>query len=237
MNFPKKVIVTDQTINLDFLNERQKKYYFDLADELINLYSNSGNNRYIISMSGPSGSGKSVISKILEYIITSKISGFKFYTLDLDAFHFSNKYLIKKSLKQVKGRYDTYDTNLIKSALTKFLSGANVTFPIYSRKLHDPIKNGFVVNEEKVLLLVVGLWFTRNDAKWKSLRNLMSYNLYIKGPKDKIKQNTIKRHTIGGRSKKEATEFYDKSDLLNTVEILNNSVKPDKVIKYFENIG
>lgn len=237
MNFPEKITVTDQEIDLSNLSTNQKEYYIFLAQKLVELYSKNKKERFVVSLSGPSGSGKSVTAEILRNLISDSSSNFKFYKADLDAFHFSNEYLEKALLKEVKGRYDTYDTNALSNILKKFTSGGTITFPMYSRKFHNPIENGFSVNEDKAFLFIVGLWFLRNDEKWESIWKFISYNFYLEGPQERIKENTIKRHILGGREEKDAKDFYDQSDLVNTEEILSNSILPDETIQYFEDIS
>ncbi|MGH7141645.1 MAG: hypothetical protein ACREGH_03375 [Minisyncoccia bacterium] len=90
--------------------------------------------------------------------------------------------------------------------------------------------------QKNVLLLIVGLWFLRDDDVWKSISEYISYNFYLQGPEAALKNNTIGRHMAGGRSEQDAHRFYDFSDSLNAREIASHSIAPDETISYFGEI-
>jgi len=236
MELPKKVTVTEQDIDISWLTEKQKMYYKNLAERLIELYGKFGKARVVFSISGPSGSGKSVTLAILAQIIKNDVCDFALYTVGLDAFHYPNKHLSEKNLRDVKGRFDTYDVEKLKEKLHDFVSGNEVRLPIYSRKLHEPVEDKVIVDERRVLLLIEGLWFLRNDDVWKNMRKYLSYNFFVSGNETEMRTNTIKRHVAGGRSAENAEKFFDISDYKNTQEILTNSIQPDERIEYFKNI-
>ena len=237
MEFPEKIIVTDQEIDLSRLTREQKDYYIGLARKISDIYRSSKQKRIVVSLSGPSGSGKSVIAELLKTIFDSSDKDIIFYPLDLDAFHFSNAELEQKGLRGVKGRYDTYNVELLEDKLQRFLNGENVTFPIYSRGAHEPIENGFTVSNDQAILFLVGLWIQNDSNEWKEIRDQIRYTFSIFGPVDHMRQNTIQRHIRGGRNEKDAQQFFENSDAVNTQEILSNSVKADEEIQYFEDIG
>lgn len=235
MKFPENISVTDQFVNLSILSDSQKDYFLELAKKIRRLYSESNKSRYVVSLSGPSGSGKSVLSIILYELLKNEMD-FAFYPVDLDSFHFTNDYLKSHDLSDVKGRYDTYDVEKLNKLLLKFKSGEKVKFPAYSRKLHEPTEDGPEVFDDNAVVLLAGLWFQRDDKPWEKIREYIDYSFVIEGNEDSIRKNTIKRHIKGGRSEKEALDFYNNSDYKNNQEIRNSSVAGDEILKYYENI-
>jgi pantothenate kinase len=241
-NFPTSITVTDQVIDISMLSETQKAYYENLAKKIIEKYSSLHQDRILMTLSGPSGTGKSVIAEILRLLISEMKPDFSFYAAGLDAFHYPNSYLEKTKdahsvfLKSVKGRYDTYDTKLLLEKLSSFKKGEIVTFPKYSRELHEPVQDSLKISEQKALLFIEGLWFLRNDEVWEAVRKHSSYNFSITANEDVIKSNTIKRHIAGSRSPLEAKLFYEKSDHENFEEIMRHRVKEDEVLEYFEKV-
>jgi pantothenate kinase len=158
------------------------------------------------------------------------------YPLDLDAFHFKNDELIARNLLQVKGRYDTYDVVLLREKLDAFLNGEQVQLPRYSRNTHERMDDGIRVDAVRAILFLVGLWIQRDDGVWDSIRERVHYTFTVNGPLEKLKNNTIQRHVRGGRDTKQAEEFYQSSDVLNTHAVLTNKVPADEELLYFEDI-
>jgi pantothenate kinase len=235
MESPESVIVTDQKINLGGLTGTQKQYFFSLAAHIKLKYLESGLNRFVVGISGPSGSGKSVLSAILVELLKDQ-ENFDCLVVDLDAFHLTQSDLSEKGLSNVKGRYDTYDIELLAQKLQSFKNKEVVVFPRYSREDHEPHHDGPVAQSENIILLLPGLWIQRNEESWKNIRDFIDYAIAIEGDQQKMRQNTINRHMRGGRTKEDAERFYARSDYINTQEILQNSAIANLTVPYFESI-
>jgi len=235
MKIPEAVMVTGHEIDLTDLTGAQKNYFDSLAKHVTDLYFKSGNNRYVIGISGYSGSGKSVLASILTELLSNQRE-FACQMVDLDAFHYSNAVLEEKGLSEVKGRYDTYDLDKLSQLLDLFKRDKEVVFPWYSREHHEPQVNGPIAYRGNCLIFLPGLWILRDDPKWNKARGYIDYTISIEGNPEKFKRNTINRHIRGGRSETDAEEFYNNSDSENTAEILNNSVSADLKLPYFEDI-
>lgn len=235
MQLPKKLNVTDQTIDISALTEAQLGYYERLAKDLEERYVELGEGRQIFTLSGPPGSGKSVVSAILNHIYT-KNSLFTFVNVGMDAFHFSNSILAEKKLLDVKGRYDTYDTEQLLTKMTAFKNGGAVSFPYYSREDHNPIADHLSVDGKNILLMLEGQWLLRKAPEWDPIRELSPYNLFVSGSTDDMRENVIRRHIAGGRTPKDAMNFFAQNDLQNTKEVLENSANPDKKLLFYKDI-
>ena len=241
-HFPTSVLVTEQEIDLTYLSDAQKEYYRNLASRFVEMYQNSGANRFVIGIGGASGSGKSVTAEILRILITNAHKDFAVYTADIDAFHFRNEHLHSaegsdgKKLHTVKGRHDTYDTGSLAHKLGDFVSGKNVAFPSYSRKLHEPVQDCYVPSEEKALVILAGLWLLYDHPAWEAVRDHVGYTCMIQGDPEKMRHHTIRRHMRGGKTREEAELFYASSDHMNLQELERNSVEPDEILPHHEEI-
>jgi pantothenate kinase len=69
------------------------------------------------------------------------------------------------------------------------------------------------------------------------VRELCFYHFSITDPNEALKQNVIKRHITGDRDKNNAEAFYESSDLVNTKEIQENSVKANEALLFYEDIN
>lgn len=236
MKFPTEINVTGQKVDISDLTKAQKEYLVRFKDRLIEVYGEVGKDRVVISLSGISGTTKTSTAEIIKALFASEDKDFEFYIAGLDAFHFTNDYLEEKQLKKVKGRFDTYDIASLKRTLAEFKRGEATIFPKYSREIHNPVEGGFCTTDGGALLLIEGLWFLRDDQAWEDVREHIDYNFLIEADESVTKAATVARHVKGGRSQKEAEDFYEASDHQNTLEILKNSVKADEVIPYYKDI-
>lgn len=230
-----EIQVTGQTIDLSGLTTEQRNYYETLAKDLSHHYLQNGKGRQVYTLSGPAGSGKSVITALLEHLLAGN-DDFQYVNLGLDAFHHPNEVLEKNGLNEVKGRYDTYDTALLQERLQQLKAGKTVTFPVYSRQKHDPVPDSITVSKPDVLVLLEGQWLLRDTPDWAAIRSLCSYHLFVTGPAEALRENVIKRHIAGGRTPEDATHFYETSDLLNTEEILKTRVEPDEELVFYKDV-
>ena len=240
--FPEKVVVTDQEIDLTTLTNTQKEYYRDLASRVSLLYEASAKSRVVVAFAGQSGSGKSVTIAILRTLLAQNGCPYAVRIADIDAFHYHNEYLDHTqgfdgtTLRSVKGRYDTYDVAHLSDFLADFVSGKQVVIPQYSRSTHNPTKEGHPVTEEKVLLLMAGLWFLRDTAEWAQVRAHIDHTFLLQGDSARLRAYSIERHVRGGRSREDAERFYDESDACNAREIAEHSVEADEVLPFFEEV-
>lgn len=236
MPLPSTLNVTEQSVDISNLTKKQINYYQDLAKKLSDQYKEAGQGRKIFTLSGPAGSGKSVVAAILEHNFKEKDSIFQFINVGLDAFHLSNATLAEKDLLDVKGRYDTYDTELLYEKLSEFKKGESVLFPIYSRADHHPIPDRLPTANENILLLLEGQWLLSNRPEWTKIRDLSKKDYGISGSIEDMRENIIHRHINGGRPTEDAINFYTSSDLPNTEEITKNSAEPDEKILFYKDI-
>ena len=239
IKFPEKVLVTEQEINTSLLTESQRGAYLNLFQHVIQVYESKGKPRVIVGLLGPTGSGKSVIAALFKEMVHQLSLPFRFETFGIDAFHYPNEYLLThtagdKMLKDLKGRFDTYDVSKLLKTLESFQIGQSVVLPAYSRKTHDPIENAAVITEENALLLIEGLWLLYDKNGWEQIGNHLDFSIFINVDKDAVRESVIKRHTEGGRSRENASAYYDSVDSRNFDLVMTTRNRANEVIpSYF----
>jgi hypothetical protein len=235
ITFPATLLVTEQTIDLSAFSKRQKDFYLNLFCKLVGIYRAKNKPRVVIGIAGPTGAGKSVAAMLFKEIAKQAGLPFALESITIDAYHYPNQWLLSrlsegKPLKKVKGRFDTYDVNALAQDIQAFSTGESVSFPIYSRKLHDPVKNGIVVTVKETLLIVEGLWLLYDQAGWEAIGPLLDFSLFIDSDKERAKASVIKRHMAGGRTLADASRHYELVDGANSDLVLTTKHKADKVI-------
>ena len=228
-------MVTEQTIDLSGFSPRQKTFYLNLFWEAVDVCNAAGKPRVVIGMAGPTGAGKSVVAVLFQELAKQARLPFAFEAITIDAYHYPNRHLLSHfsdgvPLKQVKGRFDTYDVAALARDLKAFAAGETVAFPAYSRKLHDPVPNRIRVETPAALLLVEGLWLLSDHGDWTQVRPLLDFCYFIDSDKERTQQAVIKRHMTGGRTYEDAARHYAEVDGRNSDLVLQTRHKADKVI-------
>lgn len=235
-------MVTEQTIDISGFTPRQKAFYLELFWETVGIYRSAGKPRVAIGMAGPTGAGKSVVAVLFKELAKPARLPFTFESVTIDAYHFPNRFLLSHfadgvPLKQVKGRFDTYDVAALARDLKAFAAGADVAFAAYSRKLHDPVPDQIRVEAPAALLLVEGLWLLSDLGDWGRIRLLLDFCYFIDADKERTRQSVIKRHLTGGRTLESAMKHFEDVDGRNSDLVLKTRQKANKVIPPYYQIG
>ena len=242
LEFPKSLLVTEQTVDISGFTPAQRTFYLNLFWETVQIYTAAKKPRVTIGMAGPTGAGKSVVAVLFKELARQARLPFAFESVTIDAYHFPNSFLLSHfsdgaPLKQVKGRFDTYDVAALVNDLKNFAAGETVAFPIYSRKLHDPVPNNIRVETNAALLLVEGLWLLADQGGWNLARSLLDFCYFIDSDKERTRQAVILRHMTGGRTLESATRHYEEVDGRNSDLILQTRHRADQVIPPYYSIS
>jgi pantothenate kinase len=235
LEFPKTLEVTEQTIDISGFTRKQKDFYLNLFWETVAFYTAAQKPRVAIGMAGPTGAGKSVVSMLFKALAGRAGLPFAFESVTIDAYHFPNRFLLSHysegvPLKQVKGRFDTYDAAALIADLKHFAAGETVLFPVYSRKLHDPVPAGIRLETKAALLVVEGLWLLSDFGVWGEVRPLLDFCYFIDSDPERTRSAVLQRHVTGGRTWESATKHYDEVDGRNADLVMQTRPKADQVI-------
>lgn len=241
IKFPSSLQVTEQAVDLAAVSARQKDFYLNLFAEILDIYQAKAKPRVVVGIAGPTGSGKSVVAVLFKEFANQLKMPFAVESVTIDAYHFPNQFLLSHfsdgmPLKQVKGRFDTYDAKALAADLTAFAAGQTLSFPTYSRKTHEPVPNGVVVEAKNVLLILEGLWLLYDKAGWESVGPLLDYSLFIDGDAANARAAVLKRHMAGGRTLEDAAKHYEMVDVRNAGLVLSTKTKANKVIPPYYSI-
>ena len=235
ITFPPTLTVTDQTIDISTFSPAQKRFYTDLFAEIVEFYRACQKPRVVVGIAGPTGAGKSVVAVLLKELARQVRLPFAIESVTIDAWHYPNAYLLShfvagEPLKKVKGRFDTYDPAGLVRDLEAFAAGRDVDFPVYSRKLHDPVPSAIPVRMPATLLLVEGLWLLHDGAGWEAVAPLLDFAYFIESDVERTKAPVVHRHMTGGRTLADATRHYEEVDARNSEHVLLTKGRADKVI-------
>ena len=148
----------------------------------------------------------------------------------MDGFHYPNAYLDSHTierdgetitLRSIKGAPETFDVTGLRAKMQEAKQGKSF-WPVYDRKIHNPIANALEVNGD--ILLVEGNWLLLRDAPWADARQYADYTVFIKAHPNDLKMRLVNRKMQGGKTLAEAEDFYRRSDSQNVLRVLRSSV-------------
>lgn len=231
-----KFLINNLEIEARYNQDTIEKIFFPLLEKWTKMQKEK-HKRIVIFLAAPPAVGKTTLSQFLENLSRNNKQFEEIQGIGLDGFHYSNEFLIKHTiekngeriiLKSIKGAPETYNYKAIEEKLKK-IKDENIMWPIYNRKLHDIEEDKIKI--EKNIILIEGNWLLLNEENWKELKKFSDYSIMIIAEKKLLKDRLITRKIMGGISKKEAEEFYEKSDKKNIERVLNKIVKHDLTLE------
>lgn len=236
-----KLLVNGMEYDVIYNDYEVKNIFIPLLKELT-IRSKKKNGKFIVFLAAPPGTGKSTLSLFLEKLSKEDSKLESIQALSLDGFHYTNNYLKttffkdknsrKISLYERKGSPETFDIETFKIYIKKIKEERDVKWPIYDRKLHNPVMN--VDDIKSKILLIEGNWLLLNEEKWKEVGRECDYSIFIEADSKLLKERLISRKKNGGLTEQEAEEFYLKSDFLNIERVIKKRKKCDLTLEMLE---
>jgi len=189
--------------------------------------------RIVIFLAAPPAVGKTTAATFLEYLSKEYEDIEEIQAVGLDGFHYKQEYILAHNtvidgkevpMKDIKGCPETYDIEKLITKLS-YLKTSAVTWPSYSRKIHDVVDDAHICS--KNIILIEGNWLLLNEAKWCTLREYCDYSILIRAEEGMLRERLIDRKMQGGSSYEEAQVFYTRSDRANVRRVLSCSSTPD----------
>lgn len=179
---------------------------------------------------GPPGVGKSTLA----VAVANAARHWKPELVELDAvgidgFHYTNSYLSTHHLRTdaslqplsaIKGAPETFDVTSLAQHL-ETSSHQDVVWPQYDRRTHDVIPGTEAVSAGLVLL--EGNWLLLDEPGWRELVAYAAFVIYLAADPAMLRERLIERKILGGHSRSEAAEFYERSDRLNVERVIASS--------------
>ena len=199
---------TDTVLEID--REEVERFYHPLAISLLEKAESVS--RLMVGVAGPPGSGKTAFATLLVAVINAAAGGSRegrAALVGLDGWHYPSDYLHthyvqwggkRVRLRSVKGLPESFDAAAAYACLSEIRQGGRVSFPVYSRKLHDPVSGGGVVEASDRIVLAEGNFLLLNEGPWIRFRRLFDVRVFIFADTATLVQGLRERHLRGGKS-------------------------------------
>lgn len=230
--------VNGLTIAAEFAKADTDKVFIPLLRRLAAL-QRCKNRRIAVFLAAPPAAGKSTLCCYLEHLSRTVPDLTPIQTAGIDGFHYPQSYLDSHELvrngepiplRNIKGAPETYDVKKL-SAFLESLNEDGRRWPIYDRRIHDPLENALEIREK--ILVVEGNWLLLNERPWNELR--CDYSIFLRAGDERQLERIVQRKIMGGFSEAHAREIVRSNDWPNILRCMENSRRGDLNLIYGKN--
>ena len=185
-------------------------------------------NRIFIGIAGGPGAGKTLFSKILSLYLNEKLK-IKNICISADGYHYENKILIEKGIRDQKGLPNTMNDKQLYQDILKLKNQSNecVYLPIYDREIHNPVQNAIKVENDIKVIIFEGLYM----IYWNEIKELLDYIVFMDADKQSMKYRLENRKIKCGSTKIDAQQHYFKVDFKTTEITQSGKYDAHSIIK------
>lgn len=187
-------------------------------------------------LAAPPAAGKSTLCCYLEQLSRRTAGLAPVQCVGIDGFHYPQTYLDSHFLERngeriplarIKGAPESYDVGKLK-ALLGTLNEEDQRWPIYDRRIHDPLEGAIEIKEQ--IILLEGNWLLLDEAPWNELQ--CDYSVFLAAGDRSQLERIVRRKMMGGFPEREARIFVENNDWPNIRRCMERSRRGDLNLKY-----
>jgi pantothenate kinase len=211
---------TDTPLEVD--RTQVERFYHPLATTLLSRCTSPP--RLMVAVAGPPGSGKTAFATILVAVVNAEADDDVAVLVGLDGWHYPNDYLAthylnrggeRIALRSIKGAPETFDAAGACRCLSEIRRGGQASFPIYSRRLHEPVPKGGSVDSHHKIVVVEGNYLLLDEGPWRPVQELFDIRIFISASREILVANLTERHQRGGKTPEATARHIRAVDLPN----------------------
>lgn len=185
-----------------------------------------GQDRILVAIAGPPGSGKSTFAADL-----SNRLGETSAVVPMDGFHFDNDHLNQLGLFDRKGSPNTFDVAGLEALIQSLKTTPSVPYPTFDRASDSTVPNGGMVYENARILLIEGNYLLLDAEGWSDLAPYFDLKVRLSVDRNVLKARLVERWIKHGLSPQAAKERAMSNDMKNVDVVDQNSITADFVVE------
>ena len=227
--------VNGLAIEAEFDSRDRERVLLPLLRRLSDLQREK-NRRIVAFLAAPPAAGKSTLCLYLEQLSRTEPDLTPVQSVGIDGFHYPQAYLDSHTivrdgttipLAKIKGAPETYDVEKLR-ALLEHVYEDGQRWPLYDRRIHNPVENAVEIREQ--ILLLEGNWLLLDEAPWNTLN--CDYSVFLRAGDDKQLERIVRRKMQGGFDEATAREFVRNNDAPNIARCMDCSRRGDLNLQY-----
>lgn len=222
-------------IEAEFDSRDRERVFLPLLRRLTDL-QRSLKRRIVAFLAAPPAAGKSTLCLYLEQLSRTEPDLTPVQSVGIDGFHYPQAYLDSHTivrdgttipLAKIKGAPETYDVEKLR-ALLEHVYEDGQRWPLYDRRIHNPVENAVEIREQ--ILLLEGNWLLLDEAPWNTLN--CDYSVFLRAGDDKQLERIVRRKMMGGFDEATAREFVRNNDAPNIARCMDCSRRGELNLQY-----
>ena len=214
-------VVNGLDVRAEFDERDRDRVFLPLLRRLTALRRERGR-RIAAFLAAPPAAGKSTLCRYLEELSRSDPELIPVQAVGIDGFHYPQAYLEAHGLAAIKGAPQTYDVAKLKSLLER-LNEPGQRWPVYDRRIHDPIDAAVEIAAD--IVIVEGNWLLLDQPPWSGLR--CDYSIFLRAGERSQLERIVWRKMQGGYSEAMARAFVERNDWPNIQYCMEHSRRGD----------
>jgi len=199
------------------------------SEELaLKIVDHASDQRLIVAIAGPPGSGKSTLTDIVKAEIdTIHPNGCEI--VPMDGFHYDNAILDEWGVRDRKGAPHTFDVGGLAATLNRLRASpaGDVAVPVFDRATDRAYASARMVPATSQIILVEGNYLLLDDPAWRGLGGLFDLSITIRCRFETLAQRLRTRWLDLGLSQEMAQSKCDNNDLPNCRLVIDQSHPAD----------
>ena len=192
------------------------------------ISARKNNDRFMVAVAGPPGSGKTTISGLLQAELEGRYK-LSAQVVPMDGFHLDDSILQQRGLLPRKGAPQTFDVDGLNNILMRLTStpAVDVLVPVFDRERELSRASAREIPESVEVILVEGNYLLLNMMPWSSLKQYFDLSVMIQCAKPVLRQRLMNRWLDLDFSQQAARTKVEENDLPNAATVISQSVKSD----------
>jgi pantothenate kinase len=186
--------------------------------------------RTLLGITGAPGSGKSTLARDLAE--TLRADGIGVALVPMDGFHLPQAELVRRGLRDVMGRIDTFDAEGYLALLRRLRDATDqtVTAPDFDRTVEEPVADAIRVEPDVRLVLTEGNYLIDDEPPWPDVRATLDEVWFVETDEATRVERLLARHIEFGKAEDEARRWMARVDDPNALRIRATRDRADLVI-------